>query len=264
MKQQLRYFAILVAVAVMGTSLGCSNKMSFEQDSAKALGDTGNGANGGFDNDLTDDDLPGRNDPGTQIIASTCEAAQAAGTLRELSTPLAFPDPGRACAWNTDGNLGRRDQYHQGRIQQSIAIDLPAGSTLCHVRFDFQRQAFRFDDHFWLTFNGVILAASINYNDRFGKTNGLTIFDWGKIVGTNWDDNREGVHCLAGAACDWPRTDTEGTISMNFRTGTYYAVTARDRARTRHEFSFITVGDNDGTDCQHRPVNLNATLQYVQ
>jgi hypothetical protein len=132
------------------------------------------------------------------------------------------------------------------------------------VKFDFPKQAFRFDDHFWFTFNDAILATSIDYRDRFGVTNGLSLFDWNKIVGTNWDSSREGVWCLAGAACNWPETDTEGTISMNFREGTYYAVTARDRSRTRHEFQFVTVGDNDSTDCQHRPVNMTATLQYVK
>lgn len=249
--------AALIAVVAFSSSMGCGNKMSFQQQDSK-------GANAALDNNEGDEPLPGEDDPATHEVASTCETAATAGRLLEMSTPLAFPDPGRVCAWETDGNLAKRDQYHQGRIQQKIAIDLPAGSTLCHVKFEFQKQAFRFDDHFWLTFNDVILASSINYSDRFGVTNGLSLFDWGKIVGTHWDASREGVHCLAGAACSWPKTDTEGTITMDFRTGTYYAVTARDRTRTRHEFQMVTVGDNDSTDCQHRPVNMNATLVYVK
>lgn len=246
-----RNLNLLFAVILSTGLTGCANKMSFSQDeSTSAAAQT--------------DDLPGVDDPATQAVAATCADAESRGLMQSYSQSLRFEDPGQVCNWENDGNLGRRDQWHQGRIEQKLAVNLPAGSTLCHVKLDFPQQRFRFDDHFWFTFNDVILAASLDYRDRFGVTNGLSLFSWSKIVGTFWDASREGVWCLAGASCAWPKTDTEGSISMNFRNGTYYAVTARDRARTQHEFSFVTVGDNDSTDCQHRPVSLNVTLQYVR
>ena len=252
----LQQGTFLVLLAVLTTSVGCSNKMSFSQDAKSTSG--GQTATG------TTDGGAGAGDTATQAVAATCENAQASGRMLEVAKPVTFANPARTCDWGKDGNLMPLDQFHQGRIQQIVAVDLPAGSTLCHVKFEFPKQQFRFDDHFWLTFNDVILAASIDYRDRFGVTNGLSLFDWKKIAGTRWDTSREGVWCLGGAACSWPSTDTEGTISMDFKTGTYYAVSARDRARTRHEFAFTTVGDNDATDCQHRPVTFSATLQYVK
>ena len=241
---------VLIAVPLVVVS-GCSNKASFTQDKTQtgSLGTT---------------DLPGMNDPNTQAVAATCEEAARKGTMKSQSQPLHFPDPGQTCDWDKDGNLGKRDLWHQARIEQRLTVTLPTGSTLCHVAFDFPSQQFRFDDHFWFLFNDVIMASSLRYDDRFGVTNGLSLYNWSKLVGTNWDTSREGIWCLAGASCSWPKTDTDGRISMNFRTGTYYAVTARDRSRNVHEFSFVTVGDNDATDCQHKPVDVNATLQYVQ
>jgi predicted small secreted protein len=250
---------IVATLALSALSLtGCSNNTSFSQDSKSAavLGA------GGLPPDTGD--LPGVNDPTTQEVANECEAAEASGRLLSQTATLKFADPGHACLWNQDGNLGKRDQWHQGRIEQSLNVALPAGSTLCHVKFDFTKQKFRFDDHFWFTFNDVIMATSIDYRDRFGVTNGMSLFSWPKLVGTEWDSSREKVWCLGGASCAWPKTDTEGTIRMDFRTGTYYAVTARDRSRNIHTFSFVTVGDNDSTDCQHRPVETTATLMYVR
>lgn len=249
---------LAASIAASLTSTGCSNKMSFSQDSksATAVGE------GGLPPDTSE--LPGADDPTTQEVANECAAAEAGGRLLTQTATLDFPDPGHACLWNEDGNLGKRDQWHQGRIEQPLSVTLPQGSTLCHVKFDFIKQKFRFDDHFWFTFNDVIMAASIDYRDRFGVTNGLSLFSWPKLVGTEWDASREKVWCLGGATCAWPKTDTEGTIQMDFRTGTYYAVTARDRSRNVHTFSFITVGDNDSTDCQHRPVGMTATLTYVR
>ncbi|CAN5689942.1 hypothetical protein BH10BDE1_BH10BDE1_01180 [soil metagenome] len=248
---------MMLAISVIALS-ACSNNMGFSQDAkiAGALGADGLPADTG--------ELPGANDPGTQEVANECAAAEASGRLLEQTASLNFPDPGHACLWNQDGNLGKRDQWHQGRIEQPLNVTLPAGSTLCHVKFEFTKQKFRFDDHFWFTFNDVIMATSIDYRDRFGVTNGLSLFNWPKLVGTEWFPSREKVWCLAGAACSWPKTDTDGTIQMNFREGTYYAVTARDRARNVHTFSFITVGDNDSSDCQHKPVDMTATLQYVR
>lgn len=245
----------ICALAMLLLLAGCQNGATFE----KMPDSTYLTLNG--DSNVP---LPGVDDPATQVVATLCEQAEANGTLQEQTQVLNFADPGKTCAWNTDGNLGKRDQWHQARTEQKLTVPLPAGSTLCHIKFDFQTQQFRFDDHFWFTFNDVVLAASINYSDRLGVTNGLSLFDWKKLVGTKWDNSREGVWCLAGAACSWPKTDTDGKISMNFREGTYYAVSARDRARTQHTFSFITVGDNDDTDCQHKPVTALATLQFVK
>jgi hypothetical protein len=245
-------------LSLSGVLAGCSNAASFTQDpkSAASLGAAGLPPDTG--------ELPGLNDPPTIEVANECEAAEASGRLLTQNAALNFADPGQACAWNQNGNLGKRDQWHQARTEQPISVTLPAGSTLCHVKFSFTKQKFRFDDHFWFTFNDVIMATSIDYRDRFGVTNGLSLFAWPKLVGTEWDKSREKVWCLGGATCAWPKTDTEGTIQMDFRTGTYYAVTARDRARNVHTFSFVTVGDNDSTDCQHRPVGMTATMSYVR
>jgi hypothetical protein len=234
---------------------GCQNGASFEQAP---------GSNYlSLDADPTVP-LPGTGDSATQQVATLCEQAEAKGTLLNQTEILTFADPGKACAWGVDGNLSPRDQWHQARTEQKLNVQLPAGATLCHMKFDFKSQPFRFDDHFWFTFDDVILASSIDYSDRFGVTNGLSLFDWSKIVGTRWDTSREGVWCMAGAACSWPKTDTDGKINMDFRDGSYYAVSARDRARTQHSFSFVTVGDNDSTDCQHLPVTTTVTLQYVK
>lgn len=253
MTSDLRHNSRTIAVLALSMCLlGCANQMGFSQaPSSEGVSPFS-------------DELPGLNDPATQVVASVCETAESRGELQTSSESIFFDDTRQTCDWNRGGNLDRRDMWHQARTEQVVSVALPTGSTLCHVEFEFSQQRFRFDDHFWLTFNDVILAASIDYRDRFGVTNGYSLFDWSKLVGTRWDTSREGVWCLAGANCSWPRTDTEGTIRMDFRQGTYYAVTARDRSRTRHDFKLITVGDNDSTDCQHRPVSANVTLKYVK
>jgi len=240
-------FFLLIVLALSG----CGNNPSFTQDT-RQVGSLGTG------------EIPGQADPATQVVAAQCEAAAAANQLQSVNQTLVFQDPGRSCDWGRNGNLGKRDQWHQGRIEQDQSVALPTGSTLCHVAFDFPQQKFRFDDHFWFAINDVIMASSLNYDDRFGVTNGFSLFDWSKLVGTHWDKQREGVWCLGGAQCDWPDTEEDGPINMNFRVGTYYAVTARDRTRTSHVFKFVTVGDNDASDCQHRPVSMNVTLRYIR
>jgi len=180
---------------------------------------------------------------------------------------IVFPKPQKTCDWNLDGNLAPKDQYLQARIEQTAALDLPAGATVCGMTFTFQEQQFLYDDHFLMTFDDAVLASSYDFSSHLKTDSGLSIYDWSKIAGSYWNKSLEGTHCTGMAAslssCSWPMTDVFGKIVMEFMPEIFYEIMAHDTSRLIHDFKFISIGDNDNLDCEHSTVTFNVKVSYI-
>lgn len=182
-----------------------------------------------------------------------------------------FPAPDKMCAWNVGGNSGTRDSYFQARTEQDVEFLLPAGATICDLDFQFQKQQFYYDDHILLALNDRILASSYNWKKLLSKdSNGLEIYDWSKIVNQDWEtpSSLEGVFCAGMAeglsTCQWPSTQVEGDIAMEFDKSIIQKVMAASVGADKHVFKFVTTGDNDtSVDCWHKAISFQVDVKYV-
>lgn len=194
-------------------------------------------------------------------VAVLCAQGQTAETVATIS----FPRPTQTCPWNQIGNLGIRNGYFQGRIEQTQPFTLPPQSTLCSLSFEFAEQQFVFDDHFILAFDGVVVASSYDFTPLLDKRNKLPVYAWDKIAGTVWDTSKEGVFCSGtGSECSWPRTEVAGPIRMSFLPAFVQNIAALDVNRTQHRFDMITIGDNDDGDCEHAPIAFRVRAVYAR
>lgn len=180
-----------------------------------------------------------------------------------------FDKPSRTCDFNQNGNLDLRNLHFQARIEQIASFDLPTDSVICALGFRFERQRFRYDDYFAMTFDGVVIAASFEFGRFLEKKNDLQIWDWRKVVGMPWDMSRPTTYCAGNAQnlarCQWPPTETEGDIILEIDQRVFQKVAAMDIKRSVHEFHFITTGDdNPDIDCLHEPLKFEADIGYVQ
>jgi hypothetical protein len=201
-------------------------------------------------------------------VKATCQAKSHLAQNMNVS----FPDPRVTCAWNMDGNLGPRNEYFQARIEQAADLSLPAGATVCGMTFSFPTQQYLYDDHFLLTFNGLVLASSFDFSNVLqAQGQGLLVYDWSRMAGMVWDHGREGVFCAGvsdstgphNGTCDWPHTDTAGSIRMEFPPEVFYATMAHDPGRQNHGFKFVSIGDNDDRDCEHSDIHFTLSVEYV-
>lgn len=201
-------------------------------------------------------------------IQTTCENSNHLSSVKNVR----FPNPNVTCAWNQNGNLGPRDLYFQGRIEQSVTLDLPAGAKICNMAFSFPRQSFRYDDHFLFTFNDLVLASSYDFRSYLESSEGLLKYDWSRIVGIPWLTNKEGTFCasardgqgvLRSGTCSWPSTDVAGNIQMSFPQDVFYATMNYNLTRAHHEFKFVSIGDNDTLDCEHSDIRFDLAIEYV-
>lgn len=182
------------------------------------------------------------------------------------------------CDWNTTsnpfndaGNMSKLDQYFRARREQLKNFSMPAQSNICGLSFNFANQSYRYDDHFLLTLNGVILASSYNFSSVLLSQNNALVYDWTRIVGQPWQHgqngmpNLEGEHCISGATtCNIPPTDTNGQIQIGLPPAVIQRVISSDPNQTNHSFMFVTTGDNDSTDCKHLTINFSVEVDYVQ
>jgi hypothetical protein len=209
-------------------------------------------------------------DAGSQVgqVDDLC----AKGQLQEQDYEISFPNPKKACAWGADGNLEKRSSYFAARTEQVQSFQLPTSGTICKVNFEFtsQDQKFRYDDHFLIAFDKRVIAASYDFGQILDEGLGLLVYDWNKMKGANWGGNNnplETTFCAGMteglSSCSWPKTEQLGTFQLHFDDSLIHRLAALTPGISTHEFRFVTMGDNDESDCQHLDVNFKVHVSYV-
>ena len=228
------------------------------------------GDNGGRDPDdtLVEDEVNNELEMGDEdndlvIIKDLCDTQAKQFSLKDFN----FPKPNRTCDWEMDGNLEERNQYFQARIEQHRSLGLPAGAVICDAKFEFEKQDFLYDDHFILLFNKKVIASSYDFSSKFDRGNfNLLSYDWSKMAGMYWDNSKETIFCPDGTSrpdfCNFPGHDKQGFIEFDFDPDFIKAIMSEGIPQD-HSFSMVSIGDNDGYDCEHSEVNFDVHLTYV-
>lgn len=181
---------------------------------------------------------------------------------------LSFPKPNQTCAWNQDGNLSKRNDYFQARIEQTQYLNLPEGSLICDATFAFEQQDFLYDDHFMLLFNDNVIAASYDWSEQFEQTSfGLLKYDWNRMAGMSWNTSKETIFCPnipeTMSSCQFPGHDQQGIINLAY-SDTFIQALMAGGVPQNHHFKMVSIGDNDNYDCEHAEVNFAVTVKFVR
>lgn len=271
-----RIFVFIVCSAILTVFYGnCSNDVNFsdkQQEKSKEpnpveIGDQ-------LDDVDSPPDLP--DNPDEDDIRTLCEKVR--NEVKEYSFFFDNPknlasDPKDTCSFGKNNNLGHRNEYFQARIEQRQAFKLPPRAALCGMEFNFisDTQPFVYDDHFMMTLNNYVIAASYDWSENFKQLQGLLVYDWFDLQGDFWGGNnnpKERTYCAGESEglsqCTWPETEHVGQIKVELGDSVIYRLVAMSPELNSHEFGFVTTGDNDpSTDCQHSPFAFNIKARYV-
>jgi hypothetical protein len=185
-----------------------------------------------------------------------------------------FPATAPGCPWGEGDNLETEDAHVTARVEQVLSLDLPPGVVVCDLAFDFQGISggtgtpMVYDDHFWFTFDDVVLAASNGpLISAFSEESGLPIYDWSAVAGSPFDFETA-TWCLGEdegrASCDIPPPETNGIMSLSFEESLVSELSFRAVQQDRFDFAFITMGDNDrDRDCSHEDFSFTVEVPYV-
>ena len=198
------------------------------------------------------------------VIADKCKAIP----NKEVTLDVEIEDPGKTCSFGQGDNLPRLQGFFTARTEQMKTLALPAGSKICDLKLDFPAQPFRYDDHWLFLLDGVVLAASHDFFPWLPETLGLRTYDWKKIMAKEWVFAKDGIYCEGMkdglSQCKWPESEKNGDIAMSFAPVIVQKAMAVAPDLKTHSFGFVTVGDNDDTDCQHLPIKFKALVKYVE
>lgn len=181
------------------------------------------------------------------------------------------------------GNLDMDDNFVRARYTQNRLFSLPEGAVLCDMSIESKVQSFYYDDMFYISYNGVIIAS--NHRDEFisrlqgsYKTNikltsqtntfiNFYTYNWLAIRGVSFDsDKTDNDYCIGkdelGSNCSWPKTEKEGTIMFNLASELLIRMFSL-KSTTQQTLQFVITGDNNPTDdCYHENLDLNLEIQY--
>jgi hypothetical protein len=221
---------------------------------------------------IDDDDDDGVDIGDADDVADLCDEAEP----ETITLTVEFPAPEPGCDWGEDGNLDPENAFVRARREQVDSLELPENAVICDVVFDFaginggQGTPMVYDDNFFFLFNGVVLASSYQpLVEEFPLEDDLYyLYDWDSIVDRPFEfDNDIPTYCLGEddglASCDIPPPETNGIMSLSFESSVVNELAFRAIEAGAYDFTFVTVGDNDDTDCYHEDFAFDVEIPYV-
>ncbi len=196
-------------------------------------------------------------------------------TPETVTLEVVFPAQTESCPWGEGDNLDPEGGLLTARVEQTQALTLPTDAIICDLAFDFsglvpdEVQVMRYDDHFFFTFNDLVLASSlaVAVDELPGE---LPTWDWSALAGfdyhaTGWEYE---PYCLGAEAgdttCEIPETETEGTMNLSFPDALVAELSAAAIEAGRYDFAFVTTGDDDADrDCRHAEFGFTVEVPYL-
>ncbi|MFN8847576.1 MAG: hypothetical protein ACK5W9_12070 [Bdellovibrionales bacterium] len=219
-------------------------------------------------------------------VIQNCNQARSSGQLKVHQELVRFEDTkvesgrNQVCQFapsNTEvnGNLPMKEGVLRARYDQSHQLKLPKGAVICDVKMTNSLQSFRYDDNFFFTLNGFLLASNnktavqkglVPGNLQFANKN-IPVFkyDWLGVRDQSFK-NVADDYCLGGdqseATCQWPVTEKQGSIRFEFSQALLVAMSLGTPS-DQQTFGFSITGDNDpNIDCYHERLDFSMSVDY--
>ncbi len=221
-------------------------------------------------------------------ILQSCEKALKDGKLLSLNQNINFEDSrvetkksvicefAPAGKQTASGNLETSPERMQARYEQERTLNLPTNAVICDIEMKNNLQKFTYDDVFFFTFNGSVLAS--NNKTSIQRTlmpksakladnqfTDIYAYDWTKLR-TFGFVNEADDYCLGAAeglsSCKWPVSEQAGEIKFSFSQSLLISLSAGIKS-DQQKFSFIITGDDDPSlDCYHEKLEFAMNVKY--
>lgn len=180
------------------------------------------------------------------------------------------------CPFGEGDNAPPTEGLISARIEQRFDLALPPNAVICDLAFSYggesaeQGLSMRYDDQFFFTFGGALLASSdVALVELLPKQGVLPVYDWPSVLGAElnfFDDAKP--WCLGAAeglaSCEIPVAEEEGLLRLDFSQSVINELSYRAIVEDRLDFGFVTMGDNDDTDCSHDPVRFTIEVPFFR
>ena len=194
----------------------------------------------------------------------------------EVTLEVVFPAQTESCPWEEGDNIAPVNGFLTARVEQVEGLEMPDDAVICDLGFDFaglvpgEIQVMVYDDHFFFTFNDIVLAASYGPAvELLEDDQGFRAYDWSKMVGLEYHVTDEyDPYCLGqnngDSECEIPDTEVEGPISLSYGEDVVSRLSFLAIEEGRYDFGFVSTGDdNPETDCMHEEFGFTVKVPYL-
>lgn len=183
---------------------------------------------------------------------------------------LHFPElaAGKTCSFASGENFSRKDGWIRAYLRQEQTIQLPTGARLCGFTIEPTTNSMHYDDEMFFLVEERVLMATKDYTEYFPEDGLFRTFNWESLRNQvyNQFDNR-GLYCVGGAdglsECHLPPTDTTGSIELSVSAELSANLAKLLQGQETLNFTWITTGDNDDSDCRHTNIKIPVVMHYV-
>ena len=209
-------------------------------------------------------------DGGTGDQIANPQALCAGATWIEQKATLSYPElaAGKTCNFGQAPMGTRKDGAIRAYLEQVQSVTLPEGAILCGFSLTHSPQTMKYDDEMFFLLNGTILLATKDYSEYFPASGAFRRFSWEGLRDQVYDQfDQRPLYCAGGddgfSTCQLPPTDTKGSISLELTAELSEKLAVVLGTERKLDFSWITTGDNDDSDCRHSAIDLDVSLQYI-
>lgn len=188
----------------------------------------------------------------------------------KLEKKVVFSETIKECNWLLDGNLSMEAQSFRARREQTIALtELPQNAIIIDLLFSFPKQPVLYRDGIILTMNDFILMMSHkSLSSHFEKSSDFPFYQWNKIVGKKYANQKDPVFCLGQDAglgrCAIPPNESNGLFILEIADSLIEEVSKLAYEKDRkYNFSLTVTGDDGGGDCQHSEISFDTVIYYI-
>jgi hypothetical protein len=123
------------------------------------------------------------------------------------------------------------------------------------------------DEMFFLVENRVLMATK-DYTEYFPQDGIFSTFSWESLRNQVYNQfDERGLYCVGGvdglSECQLPPTDTTGSIELSISAELSASLATLLQDKEVLNFSWVTTGDNDDSDCRHTDIKIPVTMHYV-
>ncbi|HET9239078.1 MAG TPA: hypothetical protein VFO10_17600 [Oligoflexus sp.] len=183
---------------------------------------------------------------------------------------LHFPEiaAGTTCRFANGDNLSRKDGFIRAYLQQNQSITLPKGARLCGFSIEPTDSSMHYDDEMFFLVENRVLMATKDYTEYFPKDGIFSTFSWESLRNQVYNQfDERGLYCVGGddglSECQLPPTDTTGSIELSISAELAANLATLLQNEDVLNFSWVTTGDNDDSDCRHTDIKIPVTMHYV-
>jgi hypothetical protein len=191
-------------------------------------------------------------------------------TVQHQREVLHFPElaAGATCSFASGENLSRRDGWIRAYLKQEQSIRLPAGARLCGFSIEPTTNTMHYDDEMFFLIEDRVLMATKDYTEYFPKDGIFSTFSWESLRNQVYNQfDERGLYCVGGESglseCELPPTDTTGSIELSISAELSASLATLLQNKEVLNFSWVTTGDNDDSDCRHTEIKLPVVMHYV-